>query len=68
MWWDLKISLTTVSHMASCNLGNLFLEVWKLAEMYHFAIYKISDLVSVNFTKSNFIDKSDGFRNLQQLR
>ena len=54
--------------MASCNLGNLFLEVWKLAEMYHFAIYKISDLVSVNFTKSNFIDKSDGFRNLQQLR
>ena len=22
--------------MASCNLRNLFLEVWKLAQMYHF--------------------------------
>ena len=22
--------------MASCNLLNLFLEVWKLAQMYHF--------------------------------
>ena len=22
--------------MASCNLENLFLEVWKLAQMYHF--------------------------------
>ena len=33
---NLKISLITVSHMASCNLRNLFLEVWKLAQMYHF--------------------------------
>ena len=32
----LKILLITVSRMASCNLRNLFLEVWKLAQMYHF--------------------------------
>ena len=38
MWWELKILLITVSHMASCNLRNLFLEVWKLAQMYHFWI------------------------------
>ena len=33
---DLKISLITVSHMASYNLRNLFLEFWELAQMYHF--------------------------------
>ena len=32
---NLRISLITVSHMASCNLQNLFLEVWKLAQMCH---------------------------------
>ena len=32
----LKISLIIVSHMASCKLRNLFLEVWKLAQMYQF--------------------------------
>ena len=34
--WNLKISLITVSHMASCNLHNIFLEAWKLAQMDHF--------------------------------
>ena len=24
--------------MANCNLRNLFLEVWKLAQMYHFLV------------------------------
>ena len=32
---NLKISLITVSRMASCNLRNPFLEVWKLVQIYH---------------------------------
>ena len=34
---NLKNSLITVSHMASCNLRNPFLEDWKLVQMHHFA-------------------------------
>ena len=35
---SLKISLITVSHMAYCKFRNLFLEVWKLAHMFHFCV------------------------------
>ena len=35
---DLKILLITVGHMASCNLSNFFLKVWKLVQMYHFLV------------------------------
>ena len=31
-----KISLITVSPIASCNLQNAYLEVWKLVQMHHF--------------------------------
>ena len=31
---NLIILLITVNHMASCNLRNLFLEVWNLVQMY----------------------------------
>ena len=32
----LKISLIPVSQMTYCNLQNLTLEVWKLAQIYNF--------------------------------
>ena len=35
---NLKISLTTVSHMASCNLRNLFLDNWDLVQICYFWI------------------------------
>ena len=34
--WNLKILLIIFSHMAFCNLKNLFLEVWKPAQIFHF--------------------------------
>ena len=33
---NLKIALITVSHIASCNLRNLFLEVRNLVQLYYF--------------------------------
>ena len=33
--WNLQIVLITISQMAFCDLRNLFLEAWKLAQMYH---------------------------------
>ena len=36
MLWEFKDFVNSVSDTASYNLRNLFLEVWKLAQMYHF--------------------------------